>query len=90
MPFTVNRDNIKPGTLVFKWHDSGAFGPKPMYAEVVRVNRVTATIKWLRTGLVMRLPFHHLEIETDPETMLRELAEEGDIRNTNAPRDAER
>lgn len=76
MPFSARRDNLKPGMLVYKWHDTGAMGMSPMYADVVRVNRVTVTVRWLKSGLVIRLPFHEVEIESDPETMRRELASE--------------
>lgn len=69
------REDLRPGMLVYKWHDSG-WGADPMYADVVRVNRVTATIRWLQTGIVMRLPFHHLHVETHPEMMRRELKAE--------------
>lgn len=60
-----NPSELAPGMVVFKWHDSGALGPQPMFAEVIRVNRVTATIEYLRSGLRFRVPFHELNLIAD-------------------------
>lgn len=39
-------DEVHVGDIVSRWHDSGTFGAQLIYGEVVRVNRVTFTVKW--------------------------------------------
>lgn len=39
-------DEVHVGDIVSRWHDSGAFGAQLIYGEVVRVNRMTFTVKW--------------------------------------------
>jgi hypothetical protein len=41
----MNRDDLHKDDRVCRWWDSGAFGMELMPLTVVRVNRVTATVK---------------------------------------------
>jgi len=68
-------DGVHRGMIVFKWHDTRAFGMTQMYAEVIRVNRVTVTVEWLRSGIRQRLPFGDLH-PTHPDERADILAAE--------------
>lgn len=45
---------MQSGDYLRSMHDSGAFGPEPVYASALRVNRVTVTV-FLSTILAVRL-----------------------------------
>lgn len=41
----MDPDTLKPGVLIFRHMDIPGFGKKTLVAEVVRVNRVTVTVR---------------------------------------------
>lgn len=41
----MNPADLSPGDRVARWWDSGAFGMELMPLTIVRVNRVTATVR---------------------------------------------
>lgn len=47
---------LAPGARVFRWWDSGAFGMEVQPLTVVRVNRITASVR-TDQGWMFRLPF---------------------------------
>ena len=51
------------GDVVNRWHDTGAFGNRMVFGEVVRVNRKTITVRW-EGGRVWRIEPQHLELVT--------------------------
>lgn len=58
----VNPDlaRFAKGAVVQRYHDSGAFGMTLVFGEVVRVNRVTVTVRW-EWGNVTRSQPHQIE-----------------------------
>lgn len=40
------QERFKPGQIVFLWHDTVAFGHTQMYAEILKVNRLSLRVRW--------------------------------------------
>jgi len=55
----VNRADLSAGDRVGRWWDTGAFGPNLQPLTVVRVNRVTATVR-TDQGSEFRIQFQDL------------------------------
>jgi hypothetical protein len=53
-PKTV--EALTAGDRVYRWWDTGAFGPSPQPLTVVRVNRLTVTVRTDEGG-TFRLPY---------------------------------
>ena len=45
MKFGCHASTYRPGDIVWRWWDSGAFGSEPQILTVVRVNAVTVTVR---------------------------------------------
>lgn len=52
--------HYRTGDRVWVWHDGGAFGSERVEFDVVRVNRVSLTVR-NRFDEVFRLPLHRIE-----------------------------
>jgi hypothetical protein len=50
---------LKVGQVVYRYHDTGAMGVTPVFGEVVRVNRMTITVRW-EGGNTWRIEPQHL------------------------------
>lgn len=52
---------FRPTQVVSRWFDTGALGPTLVFGEVVRVNRVTVTVRW-ENGRTWRISPDDLDI----------------------------
>lgn len=59
---------MQPGDIVFRWHDAGCMGMTLVYGQVVRVNRVTTTVKW-ETGKTWRIAKDDIFTESDKDVI---------------------
>lgn len=55
---------MQPDDIVFRWHDAGCEGMTLIYGQVVRVNRVTVTVKW-ESGKTWRIDKSDVFAEKD-------------------------
>lgn len=65
MQLGAGKQEAKVGMLVYRWHDSGAFGMQIVFGHIRRINRKTVTVEWEGNSVTRSEP-QNVYAETHP------------------------